>query len=143
MGATSWFLARNFKWFDVIVVNNWNTTRKIKTWIYFKVVMLTLFSIYEICYWVVYFLGWKLHYPTSLSTWLFEAIGLHMLYPVSTFSTNFTVFENHPKSRIWIFVPLVLTCLVTLFYSKLQIYKKTRQKCRVWAVLMNFCPLKM
>ena len=45
-----------------------------------------------------------------------------------------TVFENHPKCRIWIFdfwyflpifVLLKLTCLVTLFDRKLQVFKNS------------------
>ena len=47
---------------------------------------------------------------------------------------NSTVFENHPKCRIWIFqfwhFPpifdlLKLTCLVTLFDRKLQVFKNS------------------
>ena len=52
---------------------------------------------------------------------------------------SYTVFENHPKCRIWIFqfwhfppifVLLKLTCLVTLFHRKLQVFK-------------NFCPVSL
>ena len=51
-----------------------------------------------------------------------------------SFSNHCTVFENHPKWRIsvfqfWhfpsIFVLLKLTCLVTLFDRKLQVFKKS------------------
>ena len=61
-----------------------------------------------------------------------------------------TVFENHPKCRIWIFqfwhFPpifdlLKLTCLVTLFDRKLQVFKN-RQNEQFLAFLINFCPLK-
>ena len=61
------------------------------------------------------------------------------------------MFENHPKSRIWvfqfwhfpsIFVLLKVTCLVTLFDQKLHGFKNSP----IWpilAFLMNLCPLKM
>ena len=48
--------------------------------------------------------------------------------------TRYTVFENHPKCRLWmfqfwhfppIFVLLKLTCLVTLFDRKLQVFKNS------------------
>ena len=56
-----------------------------------------------------------------------------------------TVFENQPKSRIWIFAFLPcfkLTCLVTCLAASLR-FSKTRQNGPLWASLMNFCPLKM
>ena len=62
-----------------------------------------------------------------------------------------TVFENHPKYRIWvyqfwhfppIFVLLKVTCLVILFDRKLQIFKNS-PKWTIFGLLMNFCPLKM
>ena len=52
----------------------------------------------------------------------------------TAFKYNSTLFENHPKCRIlmfevWyfppIFVLLKLTCLVTLFDRKLQVYKNS------------------
>ena len=35
------------------------------------------------------------------------------------------MFENYSNCRIWIFQILKVTCLVTLFDHKLQIYKKS------------------
>ena len=35
------------------------------------------------------------------------------------------MFENYSNCRIWIFQILKVTCLVTLFDRKLQIYKKS------------------
>ena len=61
------------------------------------------------------------------------------------------LFENHPKCLIWIFqfghfpsifILLKLTCLVTLFDRKLDVFKNSPN----WAFLaflINFCPLKM
>ena len=58
-----------------------------------------------------------------------------------------TVFENHPKCHIcdfqfWhfqsIFVLLKVTCLVTLFDRKLQVFKNWQ----FLAFLINFCLLK-
>ena len=64
------------------------------------------------------------------------------------------MFENHAKCRIgvfqfWrfppIFVLLKLTCLVTLFDQKLQVFfkKKTRQNEPFLAFFLNFWPLAM
>ena len=53
-----------------------------------------------------------------------------------------TVFENHPICRIWIFqfwhfppifVLLKLTCLVTLFDRKLQVFKNS-PKCTIFGI---------
>ena len=57
----------------------------------------------------------------------------HFCFKLKNFH-KLTVFENHPKCRIWvfqfwhfspIFVLLKLTCLVTLFDRKLQIFKNS------------------
>ena len=58
-----------------------------------------------------------------------------------------TVFENHRKCRICVlqflnfppFFQLKLTCLVTLFDRKLQVFKNSPKL----AIFMNFGPLKM
>ena len=64
---------------------------------------------------------------------------------------HLTLFDNYSKYRIWIFefwhfpsifVQLKLTCLVTLFDRKLQVFKNS-PKCTILAFLINFCPLKM
>ena len=66
-------------------------------------------------------------------------------------STRHTVFENHPKCRIWIFefwhFPpifdlLKLTCLVALFDASFR-FSKTRQNESFLTFLINFCPLKI
>ena len=60
-----------------------------------------------------------------------------------------TLFEINLKCRIWIwifkfwhfptiFVVLKVTCLVTLLFRKLQVFKNS-QKCPFLAFLMNFC----
>ena len=59
-----------------------------------------------------------------------------------------TVFENHSTRRIWFwhfppfFVLLNLTCLVTMFDCKLQVFKNS-PKLTIFDILMNFCPLKI
>ena len=61
-----------------------------------------------------------------------------------------TLFKNHPKGLIQIFefwhfpqffVILKLTCLVTLFDRKLQVFK-TSSKLTIFWLLTNFSPLK-
>ena len=72
---------------------------------------------------------------------------------VFTFFTtpSFTVFENHPKCRIWLF--LILAFSTNLWPIKSDLSgntvwpqasgKKSRQNELFLAFLMNFCPLKM
>ena len=53
-------------------------------------------------------------------------------------ATAFTLFENYSKCRIWhfppIFVLLKLTCLVTLFDRKLQVFKNSSK----WTIFGHF-----
>ena len=62
-----------------------------------------------------------------------------------------TLFENYSKCRIWIFefwhfppifVLLKLTCLVTLFDRKLQVFKNSPKMHHFWHFQLT-CPLKM
>ena len=71
---------------------------------------------------------WNLLDVTMLSDWKAK---MHQYYSVLWSST---VFENHPECRIWIFqfwhfppnfVLLKLTCMVTLFDRKLQVFKNS------------------
>ena len=64
---------------------------------------------------------------------------------------NQNSLKNYSKCRIWtielwhfspIFVLLKVTCLVTLFARKLQIFKNS-PKLTIFGIFMNFCPFKM
>ena len=74
---------------------------------------------------------------------LYDLVSIYYI----TDNDNLTVFENHPKCLIlifelWhfpqIFVLSKLTCLVTLFDRKLQVFQNLPK----WTII-NFCPLIM
>ena len=77
----------------------------------------------------------KMRYNFSALNWqgVYKQILTH-IEKCSFYYLKSMVFENHPKSRIWIFqfwqflpifVLLKLTCLVTLFDRKLQVFKNS------------------
>ena len=106
-----------------------------------------LFLTFVMCLWIIiclYFL-WNLERTNRIQT---NTELFHKKFKICYWRT---VFENHPKCRIWllqflhfppIFVLLELTCLVTLFDRKIKVFKNSPN----WlfsAFLMNFCALKM
>ena len=78
--------------------------------------------------------------PSELYRWAWKALFLPLR---NSHLRQHTLFENHPKCRIWIlefwhfppiFVLLKLTCLVTLFDRKLQVFKNSPK----WTIFCHF-----